>query len=153
VTSRGGDLRDAARHGTEDVRVIARRPRYEHLTNWGSGAPFHSAAAGLRADQRREAVVVLVARGAALEVRPHTLDRRVGVLAGAPELDVAVEVLEALLAGQLRALWAEQPAQQFGGSRHAAFAHAVRPSRSESSASPSTASRALSFLRASWRVL
>ena len=45
--------------------------------------------------------MVLVTRGAALQVRSHDRDRRVGVPPRQLELDVAVEVLEALLARQL----------------------------------------------------
>src|SRR4051794_23297106 len=51
--------------------------------------------------QREEALVVLLAGRAALEVSAHPRHRRVGVGAGQRQLDVAVELLEALLAGQL----------------------------------------------------
>jgi hypothetical protein len=61
---------------------------------------------GLRADQCYEAVVVVLASGAALEVRSHARDRRVGVSSVELEPDVVVEVLEALLASQL---WARRP--------------------------------------------
>jgi hypothetical protein len=46
--------------------------------------------------------VVLVAGRASFEVRLHAWDRAVGVGPREPELDVAVELLEALLAAQLR---------------------------------------------------
>ncbi len=46
--------------------------------------------------------MVLVAGRASLEVRLHAWDRAVGVGPREPELDVAVELLEALLAAQLR---------------------------------------------------
>jgi hypothetical protein len=58
---------------------------------------------GFRAHQRGEAFVVLVAGRAALEVRSHAGDARVGVAAGELELDVAVQVLEAFVARQLGA--------------------------------------------------
>src|SRR5204863_3007076 len=112
-----------------------------------------SARLGLRADERGEAVVVLMARWAALEVRPHARDRRVRVSSGEPELDVSVEVLEALLAGQLRARRAQQSREQVGVWRDVAAAHGVAPSRTASTASPSAASRALSLRRASGTVL
>ena len=41
----------------------------------------------LGTDQRGEAVVVNVTRGAALQVRSHARDRRVGVSSGELELD------------------------------------------------------------------
>jgi hypothetical protein len=72
---------------------------------------------------------------------------------GELELDVAVEVLEALLAGQLGAHRSQQSSEQVGGWRDVAVAHGVAPSRTESTASPSAASRALSLRRASWRGL
>ena len=48
-----------------------------------------------------EAVVVLVAGGASLEVRTHARDRLVRILAGKLQLDISIELLEALLAAQL----------------------------------------------------
>jgi hypothetical protein len=57
--------------------------------------PSGAAGVGLRADQCYEAVVVILASGAALEVRSHARDRRVGVSSAELELDVVVEVLEA----------------------------------------------------------
>ena len=61
-----------------------------------------------RLHERLEALVVLVAGGAARQVGVHAGDRAVRVLARHLELDVAVELLEALLAGELRPLGAEQ---------------------------------------------
>jgi len=55
--------------------------------------------------------VVLGARRAPLEVRLHAGDSGVGVPAGELDLHVTVELLEALLAGQLRAGRPEQPAE------------------------------------------
>src|SRR5919197_387957 len=57
-----------------------------------------------------QAVVILAAGGAALEVGAHAGHRGVGVCAGELELDEAVELVEARLAGQLRLHWAEQAA-------------------------------------------
>ena len=45
--------------------------------------------------------MVLIAGRAAFEMRAHTRDLLVGGCAGELELDVAVELVEALLAGQL----------------------------------------------------
>ena len=45
--------------------------------------------------------MILLAGRAALEVGAHARHRRFGVGAGQRQLDVAVELLEALLAGQL----------------------------------------------------
>ena len=64
--------------------------------------------AGVSSDQRDEALVVLLAGRAALEVGAHAGHGRVGVRAGQRELDVAVELLEALLAGQLGSGGAEE---------------------------------------------
>ena len=77
-------------------------------------------------------------------------DRGVGVAAGELEFDVAVELLEALFARELWARRAEQQAQPAGGIE---VAHVVSPRRGESGSSPLSASRALSFRRASCRVL
>src|SRR5262245_55037735 len=62
--------------------------------------------------QRANAPVILVARRTSLEVRPHPGNRGVGVGVGKLELDVAVELGEALLAGQLRALGTEEVPDQ-----------------------------------------
>src|SRR3954452_6090598 len=61
--------------------------------------------------QREEALVVLLAGRTALEVSAHARHRRFGVGARQRQLDVAVELLEALLAGQLRPGGAEDAAQ------------------------------------------
>ena len=52
--------------------------------------------------------MVLIAGRAAFEVRVHARDLLVRGGAGELELDVAVEFVEALLAGQLRTGWAEE---------------------------------------------
>src|SRR4051812_35927956 len=56
---------------------------------------------GVGGYQRHEALVVLVAGRAALQVSAHARHRRVRVGAGQRELDVAVDLVEARLAGQL----------------------------------------------------
>jgi hypothetical protein len=53
-------------------------------------------------DELAQAVVVLVAGGAALDMGAHARDPVVGPCASELELDVLVEVLEALIAEQLR---------------------------------------------------
>src|SRR5688500_13550250 len=65
----------------------------------------------LALDELAQAVVVLVAGGAALEVGPHARDPGVSLRALELELDVLVEPLEALVAEQLRPGGAEQPLQ------------------------------------------
>src|SRR3954469_16436194 len=65
----------------------------------------------LAGDEVAEAAEVLGAGGAALEVGVHAGDPRLGRLAGERQLDVAVELLEALLAAQLRGAGAEDPTQ------------------------------------------
>jgi hypothetical protein len=69
-------------------------------------------------DEGTEAEVLLVAGLAALEVRAHAGDQLVGAAAALPELelDVAVELLEALLAAQLGAGRPEQASQGVVGS-------------------------------------
>ena len=62
------------------IRAAAARP---------ARLPPGSARLALGADQRGEAVVVLVTRGAALQVRSHAGDRRVGVSSGELELDAS----------------------------------------------------------------
>ena len=55
--------------------------------------------------------MVLVARGAAVEVSPHARDVDVGVRAGKLQLDVPIQLLEALLAGQLRSRRPDEPCE------------------------------------------
>ena len=69
----------------------------------------------LRVEQRDEALVVLVTGGAALEVGTHARERGVGLVPNEVELDKSIELLEALLAGQLLADWAQQTGKQGGG--------------------------------------
>src|SRR5215211_455336 len=63
-------------------------------------------------DQRPQARVVLPAGRAALEVSAHAGDRLVGAAARQLELDIPVELLEALLAADLGPSGAEQPANE-----------------------------------------
>jgi hypothetical protein len=84
--------------------VIPRRCR-DH----GRQCPFgreergRSVGGVLLGNEVQEALVVLVAGRAAIEVRAHARNLAIGVRFGQFELDVAVELLEALFAGQLRA--------------------------------------------------
>jgi hypothetical protein len=55
--------------------------------------------------------VILVAGWTAFEVRAHARNLLVGVCRGEFQFDVAVELLEALLAGQLWSRWAEEQCQ------------------------------------------
>jgi hypothetical protein len=63
----------------------------------------------LGSHEGEEAFVVLVACRAALEMRAHARDPLLGGRSGELELNVVVELLAALLAGQLRARRAEEP--------------------------------------------
>src|SRR3954447_8244513 len=104
----------------------------------------------LAGDEVAEAAEVLGAGGAALEVGLHAGDPRVGALACERQLDVAVELLEALLAGQLRGAGAEDPAQDgvsFFVGLHASSSPSVPPR------SPRSASAARRLRRASCRFL
>ena len=65
----------------------------------------------LGSHEGEEAVVVLLAGRAAFEVCAHSRDLLVGGSAGELELDVSVELVEALLARQFRASRAEESAE------------------------------------------
>src|SRR5215218_6236737 len=101
-------------------------------------------------DEITQAGEVFGAGGAAVEVRAHTGNPRVGRGTGERHLDVAVELLEALLAGQLRGGGAKDPAQD-----RIALVVAFHPSSSLSAPTwkPRAASAARSLRRASCRLL
>ena len=69
--------------------------------------------------------MVFSAGGAAFEVGSHARHRGVRVAAGELEFDVAIEVLEALIAGQLRACWAKHALKSAGWSHRAEVTHVV----------------------------
>src|SRR5579872_664167 len=82
---------------------------------------------GLAGEQRAEAHVILATGRAALEVRAHARNRRVGIAAVELELDVAIELLEALIAAELRACGTGEARDQAisiaaGGSCHSGCA-------------------------------
>ena len=66
----------------------------------------------LGSHEGEETVVVFVAGRAAFEVRAHARDVFVGGCAGELELDVVVELVETLLAGQLRSRGAEESREE-----------------------------------------
>src|SRR3954469_9068975 len=68
-------------------------------------------------EERGEAGVLLGAGGAAAEVRGHAGHGALGVGPGELEVDVAVQLVEADLAGDLRLPGAEQAVQHGGGWR------------------------------------
>src|SRR4051794_24973024 len=73
--------------------------------------PYASVRAGfllLRRDECEQARVIVRARRAAREVRAHAEHADLGIDGGELELDEAVEMAEALLARELRALRPEQ---------------------------------------------
>src|SRR5215211_1622926 len=103
----------------------------------------------LAAHERAKALVLLAAGGAADKVGAQTGDRGVGVRTGELQLDVAVELLEALVAADLGLRRPEQPAQcllQIGS-----LGHFV--SSSVSRERPCSSRWDLSFRRASCSVL
>src|SRR3954468_19693507 len=104
----------------------------------------------LARDEVAKAGEILGAGGAAVEVCAHAGDPRVGRLAGEAQLDVAVELLEALLAGQLRVRGAEDPSQD-----DVAFLVALHASSSPPAPTrkPRSASAARRLRRASCRFL
>jgi hypothetical protein len=85
--------------------MVVRRRRRNHGPNCPFGREERGRSVGgvLLDDEVPEAPVVLVARRTAFEVRAHARDLPIGVRFGQFELDVAIELLEALLAGQLGA--------------------------------------------------
>jgi hypothetical protein len=94
--------------------------------------------------------VLLAAGRAAGEMRGKRRHGRGGVGAGDLELDVAVELVEALVAAELRHAGAEQPAErllELGSLHHSSFSSQV------SWESPLACRCARSFLRASCNVL
>src|SRR3954447_9813083 len=104
----------------------------------------------LARDEVAQTGEVLGAGGAALEVGVHAGDPRIGGLAGEGQLDVAVELLEALLAGQLRLTGAEDPSQDGGAFLVALHASSSPPVPTRK---PRSASAARRLRRASCRFL
>src|SRR5215207_2410798 len=110
---------------------------------------FSRGGARLAADEGEQAGVVLGAGGTALEMDPQPGDRRVRVDASQLRLDVAVEFLEALLAGDFRAARSKQPPERRlevapVGHRIVSFVPSASPDRSRPWRS---------LRRASWSVL
>jgi hypothetical protein len=64
-------------------------------------------------------------------MRTHSRDLGVSITAGELQLDVAVEVLEALIAGQLGFCRSEQSAEQIVESSRSGVVHDVSPSRAK----------------------
>src|SRR5262249_57830248 len=95
-------------------------------------------------EQRSQAFMLLRARGTADEVGAQARDERVGGSAGELELDIAVELREALVAADLRLVAPEQ-AQE--GWIEIASGHSF------SSGNPASATWARSRRRASWSTL
>src|SRR4051794_17822424 len=104
----------------------------------------------LAADERPQALVLLAAGGAAVEVSAEAGDGGVGVLPGELELDVAVEEVEALVAADLRLRRAEEPAERL---LQIGTVHRHLSSGWSSSANPRSCRSCRSFRRASCNVL
>src|SRR5215218_3064680 len=96
--------------------------------------------------QVAQALVLLAAGQAAGEVGPEAGELGVGVGAGQLQLDVSVQLGEALLAAHLRLLGAEQPLDQVLGWAHQRLT-------SSPVSRPVPARWARSLRRASWMVL
>ena len=100
-------------------------------------------ASTIAADKGAEALVLLSAGGAALEMCSQAWNGRVGVLPSELKLDVAVELLEAGIAADLGSRGAEEAAERL---LHVWMLHQFVSSGRESSESPSSA-RCLRSLR------
>jgi hypothetical protein len=68
-------------------------------------------ALGLRAGQGTQALVLLAAGGAAVQVGAQTRKSGVGIVSGNLEIDIAIELFEALVAADLGLGRAEQPSE------------------------------------------
>ena len=101
-------------------------------------------------DQGAQALVLLTARRAALEMGAQPRNRSVGIGARQLELDVAVELVEADLSADLLLGRAEQAAER--GLQIRTFGHRASP-RCSSSGNPESSRCVRSFRRASCRVL
>src|SRR5438132_8839757 len=89
----------------------------------GCGAPYVCSRLErlFPADERSQALVLFATGGAAGKVGAQAGDHRVGVLARELELDVAVELVEALVAADLRTCRPQESAQrllQIGSLHH-----------------------------------
>jgi len=65
----------------------------------------------LSVDQRTQALGPLAAGRAALQVRAETRKSGVGIVSGNLEIDIAIELFEALVAADLFVCRAEQPSE------------------------------------------
>ena len=81
----------------------------------------------LAADERAQAFVLLAAGGATVEVGAQPGNREVGVMTRELELDVPVELLEALLAADLWAVGAQEPVERLCQVRCVASARLLEP--------------------------
>jgi hypothetical protein len=93
---------------SEEWRFIGRAARQRDPTGAGTDPSF-ALPNFFAADESAEARMLLAAGRAADQVRPQSRDLRVDVATGELELDVPVEILEALVAAQFRAFRPKQP--------------------------------------------
>src|SRR4029453_17208550 len=138
-------VRGPACRGQYLPRNRVRIPRVLDRSTGGAPPPRAGRAppsVGLALHQGAQALVLLPAGQAAGQVGPEPGEVGVGVLAGQLQLDVAVQLGEAVVAAQLRLLGPEQPVHQ---------TH-LRLTSSPAS-SPALARWARSLRRASWIVL
>ena len=104
----------------------------------------------LSADEREQAVVLLAAGRAPVQVRAEAGNGRIRVFTGQLELDVAIELLEARIAPDFRPGRPEQTTECPVGM---SLLHQVLSSRNRSGESPQSSRCFRSFCRASCRVL
>jgi hypothetical protein len=90
---------------------------------------------------------------AALEVCPHAGKRGVGIGSGELQFDIAVQLLEALLTADLGVSWADDASDQTITLVRPDPAHVLSGSSFPPRHTPRVDRLALSFSRASWRVL
>ena len=104
-------------------------------------------------DEREEALVLFVACWAALEMFVHTRDLLVGVSVGKLELNVAVELVEAPLAGQLGPRRSEEPGEEKAGIGAVGWNHENGYPCTADAQSAGAVSRPRSMCRPVWTAL
>src|SRR5436305_637456 len=132
----GAPLRPVLPLSVEGAQVLTRRAR-----------------SAVVRQQCAQAGVLLAARRASVQVCPHTGNRRIGICAGELQLDIVVELLEALLAAQLGARWPEQTLQECFDGCVRWLGHRFPPLAPKPREKPSAATVRRRCERASWIVL
>jgi hypothetical protein len=110
-------LRDGRRGELQRVGHGGDRPALVQLAQQAQSAQVEHRGRSALGRERAQALVLLSAGGAALEVRAHAGDRAVRVAAGELQVDVLVEEVEAVVAADLGPVGAEQPDAVIAGHR------------------------------------